>query len=638
MSKECKEGKDCMHSRTIALTGIIILAGIFFYHPVYGEPLTSKNPLSENPDYSTGQTFQLPQVSRQLTSITIQASQSSVTIGTSITFSGKLTDQSGTGIPNGIVLIKEDGCSVNCTLVTGLADQSGSYSLTWNSDRAGTISIFASFAGSLRYQGSSSGDITIQVNSLAQQPSPPTPSPVPVRTPTMLSLQSSASTVTKGDTLTFSGKLIDNAGNKIAYTTIRIIMYDERDAQLHSIPVTTDSYGTFSQNWTSDVSGTVKVAAVFDGSFQYTGSTSPILTLYVKLLQLTSPPSLPPPQSPPSSPQPSPSSHPPPSQPIIIPRTPTILSLQSSSNTANKGDTITFSGQLTDNAGNAIVNEPIRIVIYDIRNYYQSHELRTVTDSFGNFNQSWVADVSGTLVVKALFVGSPNYDASTSNTISLYVSLLKPMPPALSTPPRSPTLPVTASRVVSITQGSGADQNCAVAGNCYSPDQITVSVGHTIVWKNDDSVSHTVTSGLPSENNTGNIFDSGLILPGSSYSFTFNRAGTFHYYDNVHPWITGEVIVQQNALNIPGWIKNNARWWAEDQIGDAEFVKAVQYLIQQGVMTVPQTQTASSANSTQQMPFWIKKDAGWWAAGQLPDDDFVKAIQYLISQGIVKTQ
>ena len=40
------------------------------------------------------------------------------------------------------------------------------------------------------------------------------------------------------------------------------------------------------------------------------------------------------------------------------------------------------------------------------------------------------------------------------------------------------------------------------------------------------------------------------------------------------------------AENVPTWIKNNAGWWATDQIDDSSFLKGIQYLIQEGIITV----------------------------------------------------
>ncbi len=99
---------------------------------------------------------------------------------------------------------------------------------------------------------------------------------------------------------------------------------------------------------------------------------------------------------------------------------------------------------------------------------------------------------------------------------------------------------------IDMVQGAGASAsaNCVTANNCFSPNPLTVTPGTTVTWKNTDTVSHYVTSGKPSDETTGSVFDSGnLIKPGSTYQFTFANAGTFDYFCSVHPWMTGQVIV-----------------------------------------------------------------------------------------------
>ncbi|NHH98525.1 hypothetical protein DYY66_2606 [Candidatus Nitrosotalea sp. FS] len=88
---------------------------------------------------------------------------------------------------------------------------------------------------------------------------------------------------------------------------------------------------------------------------------------------------------------------------------------------------------------------------------------------------------------------------------------------------------------------------------------------------------------------------------------------------------------QTTSLQIPSWIKHNADWWSQGQIGDDDFIKGIQYLINHGIMVIPQSQTASQ--QSQQIPSWVKHNAGWWAQGQIGDDDFVKGIQFMISNG-----
>ena len=88
------------------------------------------------------------------------------------------------------------------------------------------------------------------------------------------------------------------------------------------------------------------------------------------------------------------------------------------------------------------------------------------------------------------------------------------------------------------------------------------------------------------------------------------------------------------ASSIPAWIKNNAGWWADGQIPDSAFVQGIQFLIKEGVMIIPETETSESSDS-QGIPDWIKNNAGWWADGQINDDTFVQGIQFLIKAGII---
>jgi hypothetical protein len=90
-----------------------------------------------------------------------------------------------------------------------------------------------------------------------------------------------------------------------------------------------------------------------------------------------------------------------------------------------------------------------------------------------------------------------------------------------------------------------------------------------------------------------------------------------------------------DEAEIPTWIKNNAGWWATDQIDDFAFLQGIQYLIQEGIMIIPPTET-TEASESQEVPSWIKNNAGWWADGQIDDETFVSGIQYLIKVGVIK--
>ena len=90
----------------------------------------------------------------------------------------------------------------------------------------------------------------------------------------------------------------------------------------------------------------------------------------------------------------------------------------------------------------------------------------------------------------------------------------------------------------------------------------------------------------------------------------------------------------ETEVEIPFWIKDNAGWWADGQIDDETFVQGIEYLLNEEIMNIPQTE--SGEFSGKDIPFWIKIDAGLWAENTIDDETFVLGIQYLITNGIMQ--
>jgi len=110
---------------------------------------------------------------------------------------------------------------------------------------------------------------------------------------------------------------------------------------------------------------------------------------------------------------------------------------------------------------------------------------------------------------------------------------------------------------VSMTKGAAGGQACVAANNCFDPANVQVTPGTEVEWTNDDTASHTVTSGSPNDNVTGTVFDSSLVKAGGDFKFTFTDAGTYNYFCQVHPWMTGMVTVAA-ATSPPPTTDNNA--------------------------------------------------------------------------------
>jgi plastocyanin len=110
---------------------------------------------------------------------------------------------------------------------------------------------------------------------------------------------------------------------------------------------------------------------------------------------------------------------------------------------------------------------------------------------------------------------------SYAGTITVTSSAPPPTGGGGSTPP-----PVTAPATASV----------AMAGSAFGPRSVTIAVGGTVTWNNNDDRPHTVTASDVS-------FDSGILARGATFQRTFTTAGTFSYVCDLHSGMTGTVTV-----------------------------------------------------------------------------------------------
>lgn len=88
------------------------------------------------------------------------------------------------------------------------------------------------------------------------------------------------------------------------------------------------------------------------------------------------------------------------------------------------------------------------------------------------------------------------------------------------------------------------------------------------------------------------------------------------------------------AEQVPSWVRDNAGYWADGVLDDRAFTDGVKYLIDNGIITVPEVEAeAGSGDGT--IPSWIKGNADLWASGQITDADFMAGIGYLVAIGLI---
>jgi plastocyanin len=88
---------------------------------------------------------------------------------------------------------------------------------------------------------------------------------------------------------------------------------------------------------------------------------------------------------------------------------------------------------------------------------------------------------------------------------------------------------------------SGVSNVIAIKDFVFNPSPLTIKAGSTVSWVNQGSATHTVNS----DSTSPVQFASKEIKSGGSYSFTFNKPGTYPYHCSIHPSMVGTIIVEQ---------------------------------------------------------------------------------------------
>jgi len=95
--------------------------------------------------------------------------------------------------------------------------------------------------------------------------------------------------------------------------------------------------------------------------------------------------------------------------------------------------------------------------------------------------------------------------------------------------------PTAVSTQAPATSGSATKIN--ISGFKFDPATVTVKVGTTVTWTNQDSANHTVTGDDGS-------WTSKSLANGATFSFTFDKAGTYAYHCAIHSSMKGNIVVQ----------------------------------------------------------------------------------------------
>jgi plastocyanin len=139
--------------------------------------------------------------------------------------------------------------------------------------------------------------------------------------------------------------------------------------------------------------------------------------------------------------------------------------------------------------------------------------------------------------------------SSTAAFLSVGVALLIVLAACSSNNAASATQ--SASATESASQSAAASQSTAASGTQtvklsgfkFDPATLTIAVGTKVIFQNQDGVTHTVTNGKDGQPESSPLFDQS-VPDGSSFEFTFTKAGTFNVTCKIHHSMNMTITVQ----------------------------------------------------------------------------------------------
>lgn len=83
----------------------------------------------------------------------------------------------------------------------------------------------------------------------------------------------------------------------------------------------------------------------------------------------------------------------------------------------------------------------------------------------------------------------------------------------------------------------GDDANVRIKGMKFVPNNLNIKTGTTVTWRNEDPVPHNVIS-------DDETLQSQLLQQGDTWSYTFDKAGTYSYICGLHSGMKGSIVVE----------------------------------------------------------------------------------------------
>ncbi|MDH3610838.1 MAG: type VI secretion system tube protein Hcp [Nitrosopumilus sp.] len=103
------------------------------------------------------------------------------------------------------------------------------------------------------------------------------------------------------------------------------------------------------------------------------------------------------------------------------------------------------------------------------------------------------------------------------------------------------------------------------------------------------------------------------------------------------PKVKDELEIKSDS-KVPIWVQTTAQFWIDEDVSDREFTDALGFLVKEKIIDVEvdaPLDDVEQDNIEPQVPDWISTTTEWWINGEVPEDQFLEGIKWMIQNRII---
>jgi plastocyanin len=104
-------------------------------------------------------------------------------------------------------------------------------------------------------------------------------------------------------------------------------------------------------------------------------------------------------------------------------------------------------------------------------------------------------------------------------------------------------LVVIAVRIITRQTPTASTARVTVMATGFQPSELAVKTGTKVVWTNEDTKGHSVGANPYPSHDSLRALVSPILSQDQTYTYTFDKAGTYYYHDDQNPTLNAKIVV-----------------------------------------------------------------------------------------------